>query len=181
MKKKVLEYIAAIGTIALIAGILWLIMTAITKPRPEIGEVTVTSGSATIKPYCNQIYVTEKKVRTNAKRLVPEEIVGKLDYIEYTEDIKMNYDGKSQNGGFYFTVYDEDLNIYEDKKAFYTPLTEPGIYIICIECYWGNENDNIGTEYYFGTYVEDEDSAEGDSILDKLREKLPSVGINKDD
>ena len=69
-------------------------------------------------------------------------------------DITAKYEGNSENGSFYFTIYTDEFQGYTEKKSWFTPLEEPGNYLVCIETYWGTEKNNIGMEYYFWLQVE---------------------------
>ena len=77
------------------------------------------------------------------------------------DHIVVRFEGRSQNGPFYFTIYDEDGLTYSEKKAEFRTPTEPGTYLVCEETYWGVEKNNIGMEYYFWIVVGEEDLVSG--------------------
>lgn len=154
MKKKVLELLVAIASVALIAGLIWFVLNLFLNPAPTVGTAEVECHGQIETPLGNEIYVTENNQRTEKKRLIPEEIKDDIPMLPYDEHIVVRYNGDSQNGGFFFTIYNEDLTVYEDKKSFFTPLTEPGTYYLCIEVFWGTEKRNIGMEYYIGLTVD---------------------------
>ena len=105
----------------------------------------------------NEIYSTGKGVRRDKRRLVPGEIGEKAPVVEYDHSITLRFEGKSDNGPFYFVIYDEKEQIYSEKKAEFECPREPGRYLVCEETYWGQEKDNIGMEYYFWIEVGLED------------------------
>jgi hypothetical protein len=151
-EKRASDYLLAAAVLLVIFGILYLLLGNIGNGPPEVGVVTVTSGGVSGSPLGNEIYTTEGDKKTEKKRLVPEEVGEQAPTFPYSDDITVNYDGKSENGAFYFTQYQEvdgALEVVADRKTFFTPLEDPGTYLVCIETYWGTEENNIGTEYYF--------------------------------
>ena len=148
MKRKLLEFGGAAVVLLGILGILYLVLGRIGNGPPEVGAVTIRCGEESAVPLGNEIYTTEDGKKKEERRLVPEEIGEKAPRLVYNDDITANYEGKSENGSFYFTVYTEEFQVYTEKKSWFTPLEEPGNYLVCIETYWGTEKNNIGMEYY---------------------------------
>ena len=154
MKRKLLEFGGAAVVLLGILGILYLVLGRIGNGPPEVGSVTIRCGEESVIPLGNEIYRTEDGKKREERRLVPEEIGEEAPLLAYNDDITAKYEGNSENGSFYFTIYTDEFQGYTKKKSWFTPLEEPGNYLVCIETYWGTEKNNIGMEYYFWLQVE---------------------------
>jgi len=146
--KKLGEYALAVVIVLGILGLLYLIVNGFLQSEPEVGTITYKCGDEQITPIQNEIYITENRVSVNKKRLVLEEF-SDIPSLNYNGVLNASIEGKSENGAFYFTIYNEDYSIYAPQKASFTDPKEKGIYIVHVETYWGTEKDNIGMEYYF--------------------------------
>ncbi len=156
-KMKAAVYGGAAAMVLGILGLMYLLLGWAGSGAPEVGTVTLESLGVAVKPLQNEIYTTEDGERRDKKRLVPGEIGDSAPLVEYDHSITLYFDGKSDNGPFYFVIYDEDEQIYSDKKAEFECPQEPGRYLVCEETYWGQKKDNIGVEYYFWIEVGPED------------------------
>ena len=145
MKRKLLEFGGAAVVLLGILGILYLVLGRIGNGPPEVGSVTIRCGEESVIPLGNEIYRTEDGKKREERRLVPEEIGEEAPLLAYNDDITAKYEGNSENGSFYFTIYTDEFQGYTE---------EPGNYLVCIETYWGTEKNNIGMEYYFWLQVE---------------------------
>ena len=150
-KTKALVYGGALAMVLAILGMGWLLLTLLESGPPEVGTVTVTSAGKEVTPLGNQIYVTEDGQVTEGRRLVPSEIGDQAPTVELDPSITVGFEGRSQNGSFYFTIYDQAGRVY----------SETGKFLVCEETYWGNEKNNIGMEYYFWIQVGEEDLTSG--------------------
>lgn len=154
MGRKLIDILAGFALVALIcAGLYFLLNAIINDPEPEQGIAVISTNDASITPVENIIYRTADKQRTDEKYLVLADVADSLPEIVYNISLTGTFQDGSKNGPFYFTVYDESLTVYEDKKAFFPELLEPGVYIIRTETYWGTEDNNIGTEYLYKVIV----------------------------
>lgn len=154
MGKRLIEILAGFALVALICAGLFFLFTAIfNDPEPEVGTAVISTNDASITPVQNVIYRTADKQRTDEEPLVLSEVADSLPEIGYDQSLTGLFKDGSKNGSFYFTVYDEGFEVYEDKKAFFPELTEPGTYIIHTETYWGTEDNNIGMEYLYKVVV----------------------------
>lgn len=147
--KRIFEYAIALGVVGLLALVMMLVAGIFTNTTPEVGQVYVKNSETQITPVSSEIYVTQGKTVAEKKRLVPEEISASLPVLKMDDALTVLYEGGSDNGGFYFTIYRENMDIYTEKKNTFTAPYRPGIYVICLELYWGSPSDNIGMEYYF--------------------------------
>lgn len=153
MKRKLWEYMLAVLVIAVLAGVIWLVTSLLLSSSPEVGTAVVKAGDQQVIPLAGEIYVTEKKEKKQTKQLVLEEIAADIPYLAYSDDLRVNYEGKSQNGDFGFTIYTEDFEAKTPRREQFIKPQEPGRYIVRIDTYWGTEKENIGMEYYFGILV----------------------------
>lgn len=46
--------------------------------------------------------------------------------------------------------------MYTETGGSFQCPEEPGTYLVCEECYWGTQRENIGMEYYFWIEVSQE-------------------------
>ena len=156
-KTKALVYGGAAAMVLGILAVMYLLVGRIGSGPPEVGTVLLRSGGAEVQPLQNEIYVTEGGVKKEKRRLVPGEIGNRAPQVEYDSSISLLFDGKSDNGPFYFTLYDAQEKVYSEKKAEFILPGEPGTYLVCEETYWGQKDENIGVEYYFWITVGPED------------------------
>lgn len=159
-KTKLMVYGGALAMVLGILGLGYLLLSLFQSGPVEVGTVTVVSAGKEVTPLQNKIYVTQDGVVTEKRRLVPGEIGDSAPTVE-VDHIVVRFEGRSQNGPFYFTIYDEDGLTYSEKKAEFRTPTEPGTYLVCEETYWGVEKNNIGMEYYFWIVVGEEDLVSG--------------------
>ena len=153
-KTKVIVYGGALLMILLILAIMWFLLGRFGKVEPVVGTVTVKNSQTEITPLQNEIYVTESGEQRDKKRLVPGEIGDTAPTIDFEGGVNVSFDGKSNNGGFFFTIYDENEAVYTEKSESFAVPEEAGKYLVCEEAYWGDAKDNIGVEYYFWIVVE---------------------------
>ncbi len=156
-KTKAIVYGGAAAMVLGILGLMYLLLGRMGSGPPEVGTVTLTSMDVTVEPLQNEIYTTENGERREKRRLVPGEIGGSAPVVEYDHTITLLFEGKSANGPFYFVIYDENEQVYSDKKTEFECPQESGRYLVCEETYWGQEKNNIGMEYYFWIEVGPED------------------------
>lgn len=156
-KTKALVYGGAAAMMLGILAVLYLLVGRIGGGPPAVGTVTLKSLDVEARPLQNEIYTTEKGRRLEKRRLIPGEVGGQAPTVEYDHSITLYFEGDSDNGPFYFTIYDEAGQVYSDKKAEFECPRQPGKYLVCEETYWGQKNDNIGVEYYFWIQVGPED------------------------
>lgn len=142
-----------VGTILLV---MYLLIGRIGSGPPEVGTVTLKSGGEEYTPLQNQIYTTEEGEREESRRLVPGEIGDSAPTVVFDHTTSILFEGRSDNGGFYFTIYDEDGMVYTEKADYFQCPQEPGRYLVCEEAYWGTAKENIGVEYYFWIEVTEE-------------------------
>jgi len=154
MGRKLIEILAGFSLVALIcAGLFFLLSAIMSDPDPEAGTVMISTNDVSITPVENVVYRTVDKQRTDEEYLVLADVADSLPEIVYNASLTGLFQDGSKNGPFYFTVYDESLVVYEDKKAFFPELSEPGVYVIHTETYWGTEDNNIGMEYLYKVIV----------------------------
>lgn len=156
-KTKALVYGGAAAMMLGVLAVLYLLVGRVGSGPPEVGEVILRSLDTEARPLQNEIYTTEKGQRFEKRRLIPSEAGDNAPVVEYDHSITVLFQGVSDNGPFYFTIYDADGQTYSDRKAEFECPTEPGRYLVCEETYWGQKNDNIGVEYYFWIEVGPED------------------------
>ncbi len=156
-KMKAAVYGGAAAMVLGILGLMYLLLGRQGNSAPEVGSVTLQSLDTIVEPLQNEIYVTEKGERKEKRRLVPGEIGDRAPTVEFDPSISLLFEGKSDNGPFYFVIYDKDEKLYSDKKTEFECPKEPGRYLVCEETYWGREKENIGMEYYFWIEVGPED------------------------
>ena len=154
MKQKLLDLVLAACTLLVILSILYFSLGWIGNGPPQVGKTFVNSAGTSIEPLANECFTTEDGSRKEKKRLLPQEAGEAAPKLQYDRDFSVRYEGGSENGGFYFTVYDESFEIAQERRTWFPELTEPGDYLICLECYWGKEKENIGMEYYFWFQIE---------------------------
>lgn len=154
MGRKLIEILAGFALVALIcAGLFFLFTAIVNDPEPEVGTAAVSNNDGTITPVENVIFRTQDKQRTDEERLVLSDVADGLPEIGYDKSLTGLFKDGSKNGPFYFTIYDASLAVYEDQKAFFPELTEPGTYIVLTETYWGTEDNNVGMEYLYKVTV----------------------------
>lgn len=158
-RMKALVYGGALVMVLAIVGVMYLLLGRIGSGPPEVGTVTLISGGVEVQPLQNQIYLTQNGEKREQKRLVPGEIGNDAPTVEYDSSITLMFDGKSDNGPFYFTIYDEEERIYSEIRAEFVAPDREGRYLVCEETYWGQKDENIGMEYYFWIEVGSEDLA----------------------
>ena len=107
-----------------ILGLGYLLLSLFQSGPVEVGTVTVVSAGKEVTPLQNEIYVTQDGVVTEKRRLVPGEIGDSAPTVE-VDHIVVRFEGRSQNGPFYFTIYDEDGLTYSEKKAESAPPPSP--------------------------------------------------------
>ena len=122
MKRKLLEFGGAAVVLLGILGILYLVLGRIGNGPPEVGSVTIRCGEESVIPLGNEIYRTEDGKKREERRLVPEEIGEEAPLLAYNDDITAKYEGNSENGSFYFTIYTDEFQGYTEKKSWFTPL-----------------------------------------------------------
>lgn len=159
-KTKALVYGGAAAMVLGILAVMYLLVGRIGSGPPEVGTVTLKSGGVEVAPLQNEIYVTEHGEAREKRRLVPGDIGDRAPTVEYDTSISLLFEGASDNGPFYFTIYDEAEKVYSDKKTEFLCPQEPGKYLVCEETYWGRKDENIGMEYYFWIVIGPEDLTE---------------------
>lgn len=145
--------ILVVGTILLV---MYLLLGRIGSGPPEVGTVTLKSGGQEFTPLQNQIYTTEDGTRKEMRRLVPSEVGDQAPTVVLDHSTSVLFSGKSDNGDFSFTIYDEDGRIYTEESDSFQYPQEPGKYLVCEDAYWGTAKNNIGMEYYFWIEVTEE-------------------------
>ena len=158
-KTKAIVYGGALAMVLGILGFLYLLLGQVGSGPPEVGTVTLKSQGKAVQPLQNQIYTTEGGILREGRRLVPGEVGGSAPLVEFGPSISLLFEGRSDNGPFYFTIYGQDGQVYSGKKTAFECPRQPGDYLVCEETYWGREDDNIGMEYYFWIRVGPEDKA----------------------
>ena len=146
------------GAVLMVGGILlvmYLLLGGIGS-TPQVGTVTVRSSSGEVTPLSNQIYTTTRGDRTESRRLVPGEVGDSAPTIVFGHSTSILFKGRSENGGFSFTIYDGEGRVYTETSSTFQCPQEPGTYLVCEECYWGTSQENIGVEYYFWMEVTEE-------------------------
>lgn len=126
-RMKLAVYGGAVLMVGLILLTMYLLVGRIGSGPPEVGTVTLQSGGVEAAPLENQIYTTS-----------------------------ILFEGRSENGGFSFTIYDGEGRVYTETSSTFQCPQEPGTYLVCEECYWGTSQENIGMEYYFWMEVTEE-------------------------
>ena len=114
-----------------------------------MGTVTLQSGGVETAPLENQIYTTSKGQRTAGRRLVPSEVGDSAPTIVFGHSTSILFKGRSENGGFSFTIYDGEGRVYTETSSTFQCPQEPGTYLVCEECYWGTSQENIGVGVLF--------------------------------
>ena len=154
---KLLVYGGAAAVMGLILLVMFLLLGSWGTGDPQVGTVVLKSQGQEYTPLSNQIYVTQGGQRQEGRRLVPAEVGDSAPTVVFDHSLTIGYTGKSANGGFAFTIYDEEGRVYTQRlsSAFVCPR-EPGRYLVCEECYWGGKRENIGMEYYFWIEVTEE-------------------------
>lgn len=156
MGRKLIEILAGFALVALICvGLFFLLKAILNDPEPEVGTALISTNEDSVTPVEHVIYRTADKQRTDEKPLVLADTADSLPEIVYDVTLTGLFKDGSKNGPFYFTIYDELLAVYEDKKAFFPMLTEPGTYIVHTETYWGTEDNNVGMEYLYKVIVKE--------------------------
>ena len=149
MKRKLLDLFLAAGVLLLILSVLYLLLGQIGNGPPQVGKTIVSSAGTSLEPLSHECFITQDGKRKEKKRLLPQEAGKEAPTLLYDRDFSVRYEGGSENGGFYFTVYDENFEIAQERRTWFPEVKDPGNYLICLECYWGKEKENIGMEYYF--------------------------------
>lgn len=153
---KLAVYGGAVLMVGVILLVMYLLVGRIGSGPPEVGTVTLKSDGQEFTPLQNQIYVTEKGKREEMRRLVPSEVGDSAPQVVFDSSTSILFEGKSDNGDFAFTIYDEDGRLYAEKADSFQCPQEPGDYLVCEEAYWGTAKENIGMEYYFWVEVTEE-------------------------
>lgn len=135
-----------VGTILLV---MYLLIGRIGSGPPEVGAVTITSQGEEVAPLANQIYTTEKGQRQEGRRLVPAEVGDSAPTVAFDHSTTVHFEGGSNSDGFAFTIYTGEGRVYTDTLESFVCPRVPGKYLVCEECYWGTNRQNIGMEYYF--------------------------------
>lgn len=149
MKQRIGEYAAALGTIAFMVILLTLIFGNIGNGPAQVGTVQVRTQAGEVVPLENEIYRTDNNTMEEGNPLVLETAAERAPSLEYDNTITIVYDGGSgAKGGFYFTIYHEDLSVFQERQDAFTLLAKPGKYLLRFEAYWGTEKTNIGMEYF---------------------------------
>lgn len=148
-RMKLAVYGGAVLMVGLILLTMYLLVGRIGSGPPEVGTVTLQSGGVENAPLENQIYTTSKGQRTEGRRLVPSEVGDSAPTIVFGHSTSILFEGRSENGGFSFTIYDGEGRVYTETSSTFQCPQEPGTYLVCEECYWGTSQENIGMEYYF--------------------------------
>lgn len=153
-KTKALVYGGAAAMVLAILLVMYLLVGRIGGGPPEVGTVTLKSMDISVPPLENEIYVTKDGEKKEKRRLVPGEIGNRAPTLPYDHSLTVAFEGKSDNGPFTFTIYDENEKVYTEKTDQFLCPEKPGKYLVCEETYWGDKNDNIGMEYYFWIEIE---------------------------
>lgn len=155
-RMKLAVYGGAILMVTFILMVMLLIFGQFNTGTPQVGTVTISSGGQEYTPLANQIYTTHKRERTESRRLVPSEVGDSAPTVPFDHSTTVQFDGWSDNGDFAFTIYDQDGLVYTETASSFQCPEEPGTYLVCEECYWGTQRENIGMEYYFWIEVSQE-------------------------
>lgn len=155
-RMKLAVYGGAVLMVGLILLTMYLLVGRIGSGPPEVGTVTLQSGGVETAPLENQIYTTSKGQRTEGRRLVPSEVGDSAPTIVFGHSTSILFEGRSENGGFSFTIYDGEGRVYTETSSTFQCPQEPSTYLVCEECYWGTSQENIGMEYYFWMEVTEE-------------------------
>lgn len=147
------------GALVMVGGILlvmFLLLGQVGTGSPEVGTVTLKNQGQEYTPLANQIYVTQQGERQESRRLVPSEVGEEAPSIVFDHSTSILFAGRSDNGDFAFTIYDQEGRVYTETTDSFLCPQEPGTYLVCEECYWGTARENIGMEYYFWIEVTEE-------------------------
>ena len=155
-RMKLAVYGGAILMVTFILMVMLLIFGQFNTGTPQVGTVTISSGGQEYTPLANQIYTTHKRERTESRRLVPSEVGDSAPTLVFDHSTTVHFDGWSDNGDFAFTIYDPDGVVYTESGGSFQGPEEPGTSLVCEECYWGTQRENIGMEYYFWIEVSQE-------------------------
>ena len=155
-RMKLAVYGGALLMVSFILLSMYLLLGGVGGGEPEVGQVTLKSEGQEYTPLSHQIYTTHKAEREESRRLVPAEVGDKAPRAVFGDSTSILSDGRSDNGGFYFTIYNEEGRVYTETADFFQCPQEPGVYLVCEECYWGTSRENIGMEYYFWLEVTEE-------------------------
>ena len=155
-RMKLAVYGGAVLMVGFILAVMYLLLGQVDGGPPQVGTVTLKSGGEEYTPLENQIYTTEKGVRTETRRLVPSEIGNSAPGVVFDHSTSILPQGESENGDFAFTIYDEEGRVYTETADYFQCPQEPGVYLVCEEFYWGTSQENIGMEYYFWIEVTEE-------------------------
>lgn len=162
-RMKLTVYGGSLLVVIFILTVMLLLLGSFGSGAPEVGTVTVKSDGVQETPLQNQIYTTTKGERTESRRLVPSEVGDSAPTVVFDHSTSILFEGKSDNGAFAFTIYDQEGRVYTETTDSFQCPQEPGKYLVCEECYWGTQRENIGMEYYFWLEVTQEylDSLQG--------------------
>ena len=147
------------GALVMVGGILlvmFLLLGQVGTGSPEVGTVTLKNQGQEYTPLANQIYVTQQGERQESRRLVPSEVGEEAPSIVFDHSTSILFAGRSDNGDFAFTIYDQEGRVYTETTDSSLCPQERGTYLVCEECYWGTARENIGMEYYFWIEVTEE-------------------------
>ena len=154
MNRKILEYGGAVAVVGVILLITFLLFNNLGKEPPAAGEMLVQNQGVSAKALSNEIYREKDGIKTEKRRLVPQEIGDSAPTFVYDEGLSVDFQGGTDQWKITFTLFDNAGNVLdENADAFHAPES-PGRYLVCEEVAWGRKEENIGMEYYFWLVVE---------------------------
>ena len=115
------------------------------------GIVRIISNGETYLPHENAIWTYQDGLAADMERLLPQDVADLLTPVPYSDDFRIAIVGEGHSEPRYW-LYIQDATAW--KEVYYNSysfdkLTEAGEYILRIELSWGNDDQNVGFQYFF--------------------------------
>ena len=127
-RMKLAVYGGALLMVSFILLSMYLLLGGVGGGEPEVGQVTLKSEGQEYTPLSHQIYTTHKGEREESRRLVPAEVGDKAPRAVFGHSTSILFEGRSDNGGFYFTIYNEEgRGLHRDRRLLPVPPGARGL------------------------------------------------------